>query len=182
MFQDFIKSIFAGIMIGIAGVVYLSIDIPWVGALFFSIGLIMICLSNYNLYTGKVGYIQSIKDIPTMIQYIIGNFIGVSFVAAISPVAATVLVAKKLTIPLLLVFLKSVGCGILMFLAVDNYKKYNSIIPIICCVSAFIIAGFEHSIADLFYFATVGNFNIPFIVITIIGNAIGAILSRSSVK
>ena len=38
--QDFIKSIFAGLMIGIAGIIYLIVPLTWVAAILFSIGLI----------------------------------------------------------------------------------------------------------------------------------------------
>ena len=52
-----IKSIFAGIMIGIAGTVYLRVDNNTVGAFLFSIGLLVICMYGMNLYTGKIGYV-----------------------------------------------------------------------------------------------------------------------------
>ena len=52
-----IKSIFAGIMIGIAGTVYLRVDNNIVGSFLFSIGLLVICMYGMNLYTGKIGYI-----------------------------------------------------------------------------------------------------------------------------
>ena len=179
--KDFIKSIFAGAMIGIAGSIYLSIDINWVGAIFFSIGLIIICLMEYNLYTGKVGYIKSYKNIPTMLKYILGNFIGVFLVSLTLTINSSTLVESKLQIPYWLLLLKSIGCGFLMFIAVDIYKQKKNIIGIICCIPAFILAGFEHSIADLFYICCSGIFNwqiIIFIIIVIIGNAIGALLHK----
>ena len=180
--KDFIKSIFAGIMIGIAGLIYLTIPINWIGAILFSIGLIIICLMGYNLYTGKIGYIDSYKKIPLMLKYILGNFIGVFLVSLTSTIDSSTLVEAKLQIPYWLLLLKSIGCGFLMFIAVDTYKQKNSIIGIICGIPAFILAGFEHSIADLFYFCQSGMFNwqmIIFILIVIIGNAIGALLHKS---
>lgn len=179
------KAICAGGMIGIAGTIYLTIPVQWVAALFFSIGLIMICLSNYNLYTGKVGYVISITEIPKMLLIILGNFIGVWIMSLISPASAAVLVANKLTIPFGLLFYKSIGCGFLMFLAVDYYKRCHSILTIICCIPAFILVGFEHSIADMFYICTVKIFSVQiarFVAITIIGNAIGAIIARKSLQ
>ena len=180
--KDFIKSIFAGVMIGIAGSIYLSIDINWVGAIFFSIGLIIICLMEYNLYTGKVGYIKSYKDIPTMLKYILGNFIGVFLISLTTTTSSVDLVNTKLQIPYHLLLLKSIGCGLLMYVAVDEYKKHDrSLIGILCCIPAFILAGFEHSIADLFYVCCSGIFNwqiIIFIILVIIGNAIGALLHK----
>ena len=97
--QDFIKSIFAGIMIGIAGLVYLLVPLTWVAAILFSIGLIIICMMQYNLYTGKIGYIKSYKDIPIMLKYILGNFIGVLLVSFTSTIDSFALVEAKLQIP-----------------------------------------------------------------------------------
>lgn len=176
--QDFLKSVFAGIMIGIAGLVYLNVSVTWVAALLFSIGLIIICMLGYNLYTGKVGYIKSYKDLPKMGKYIIGNLLGVFLVSLTTTTSSTELMIAKLQIPYWLLFLKSMGCGFLMYIAVDIYKQKKNIIGILCCIPAFILAGFEHSIADMFYICRSGIFNkevIIFILIVIIGNAIGAL-------
>ena len=66
-----------------------------------------------------------------------------------------------------------------MYIAVDEFKTHNrSLIGIICCVPAFILTGFEHSIADLFYLCCSGIFNLKvilFILIIMIGNAVGAL-------
>ena len=73
------------------------------------------------------------------------------------------------------------GCGFLMYIAVDIYKQKQNIIGILCCIPAFIIAGFEHSIADMFYICNAHIFNMKtliFILIVIIGNAMGALLHK----
>lgn len=181
MLQDFIKSIFAGLMIGIAGLVYLNVGIAWLGAILFSVGLIVICMLGYNLYTGKIGYIKSYKDIPKMLSFILGNLIGVFLISLTTTTSSYDLVNAKLQIPQYLVLLKSIGCGFLMYIAVDIYKKHKNLIGIITCIPAFILAGFEHSIADLFYIFCSGIFNIKiiiFICIVIVGNAIGALLHK----
>ena len=69
-----IKSIFAGIMIGIAGTVYLRVDNNIVGSFLFSIGLLVICMYGMNLYTGKIGYIfiNSFNYIYELLVTIIG--------------------------------------------------------------------------------------------------------------
>ena len=51
-----IKSILAGIMIGIGGTIYLSLDNKIVGSILFAIGLFVIVVYSFNLYTGKIGY------------------------------------------------------------------------------------------------------------------------------
>ena len=76
--KDFIKSVLAGIMIGIGGTIYLSIDNKVVGASLFGIGLFMIVIYGFNLYTGKIGYLVdnfNFKYIKMLVITLIGNFI-----------------------------------------------------------------------------------------------------------
>ena len=54
---------------------------------------------GYNLYTGKIGYIDSYKKIPLMLKYILGNFIGVFLVSLTSSIDSSTLVEAKLQIP-----------------------------------------------------------------------------------
>ena len=166
--KDFIKAIFAGIMIGIVGIIYISVEPKYIGAILFSIGLIVICIRGYNLYTGKIGYITSIKDIPKMLLYILGNAIGVFLIAQCTNVNDAALVASKLALPHYLVLLKAIGCGFLMYLAVDIYKQNSRLIGIIGCIPAFILAGFEHSIADMLYIFKGGIYNLDVLIFIII--------------
>lgn len=179
--KDFIKSVFAGAMIGIAGTINVAVDGSYIGAILFSIGLCVICLQGYNLFTGKIGYINSYKQIPIYILYIIGNLLGVCLIALITNVDTSSLVESKLSLSLLDVFGKSIGCGFLMFIAVDSYKSKNTLLGTIGCVVAFILAGFEHSIADMFYFVNTHSFTLDslfFIIVVLLGNAIGSLLHK----
>lgn len=179
--NDFIKSIFAGICIGIAGTAYVKLGGGPFAACLFAVGLISIVLFNFNLYTGKIGYIQSWKEIPKILLIILGNLIGCWLVAETAGVSAESLVEAKLIMPLWEVFFKSIWCGFLMFAAVNVYKEHKSLIGIIFCIPTFILCGFEHSIADSFYFFSASQITLPiviFILITIVGNAIGANLFK----
>lgn len=179
--ENLLKSIFAGICIGIAGTAYVQLGGGPFAACLFAIGLILIVLFDFNLYTGKIGYIQSYKDIPKMLLIILGNLIGCWLVASSIDLSAESIVEAKLILPLNQVFFKSIWCGFLMFSAVDIYKKYDSITGIIFCIPTFILCGFEHSIADSFYFFAMGCYTLNvflFILITIVGNAIGANLFK----
>lgn len=98
-------------MIAIASYIYLSVG-GIVGAIMFSIGLLTILNMGFKLFTGSVGYIKSKDDIRDNIIILIGNIIGACGILAFPHAAALSLVASKLTIPLYLVFLKGVVCGI----------------------------------------------------------------------
>lgn len=95
------------------------------------------------------------------------------------------MVEAKLAMPLLSVFFKSIWCGFLMFTAVDIYKEHKSLIGIIFCIPTFILCGFEHSIADSFYFFSTGTYTLQmliFILVTVTGNAVGANLFKILLK
>ena len=180
--KNFISSIFAGIMIGIAGLIYVNLSGTWYAAILFSVGLAVICVRQYHLYTGKIGYVDKFKQIPYILLIIIGNLIGVFLVSLTSVgVPGEALVTAKLANPLWLVLFKAIGCGFLMYVAVDIYKQNQSLVGVFCCIPAFILAGFEHSIADMFFVCVSGIFNLDviiFICTVLIGNAIGSFLHK----
>lgn len=188
-----IKSIFAGIMIGIAGTVYLRVDNNIVGAFLFSIGLLVICMYGMNLYTGKIGYIliNKLNYIYELLITILGNFIGTFLVARLVLLTrfksvsdkAVDLVNLKLNDNLFSIFILAVLCGILMYIAVNNYKKINNEIGkyscIFMCVMVFILSGFEHSIANMYYISVANLLSLKsllYILIMILGNSVGSVL------
>lgn len=188
-----IKSIFAGIMIGIAGTVYLRVDNNLFGAFLFSIGLLVICMYGMNLFTGKVGYvlINKFNYIYELLITIVGNFIGTFLVARLVLLTrfksisdkAVDLVNLKLNDNLLSIFILSMLCGILMYIAVNNYKKINNEIGkyscIFMCVMVFILSGFEHSIANMYYISVANLLSFKsllYIFIMLLGNSVGSIL------
>lgn len=65
----------------------------------------------------------------------------------------------------------------MMYLAIDNYNKSKNIVFIIAPVMIFILSGFEHSIADMFYFNLAGVYSFKsftYILVMAVGNGIGA--------
>lgn len=179
-----IKSIYAGLMIGIGGIIYLSLNNPIIGAFLFSFGLLTIIIQQFNLFTGKIGFIKTKEQLFKIPIIIFGNFIGtfiMSIMAKIAnlPISADVICFNKLSNNIFNVFILAIFCGIMMYLAVDNYNKSKNIICIILPVVIFILAGFEHSIANMFYFSLAGVWNIKafcYIIIMICGNAFGALI------
>ena len=78
-----LKAIIAGMYIGIAGLVYLSLDNHIVGAFLFSFGLLVIVTRGYYLYTGKIGYLLPYSKgyLLTILKTLLGNIIGIAAVA-----------------------------------------------------------------------------------------------------
>lgn len=163
-----IKSILAGIMIGIGGTIYLSLDNKIVGSILFAIGLFIIVVYSFNLYTGKIGYLINNfnkKYIRELIITLIGNFIGTFFVGFILKYTriynmisekAKTLADIKLNDTLISILILSFFCGILMYLAVNTYKEVKDIgkyLAVFLGVIVFILCGFEHCIANMYYFS-----------------------------
>ena len=188
-----IKGIYAGIMIGIGGTVYLSVENPVIGSFLFSIGLLMICMYGMNLYTGKIGYIliNKINYVYELLLSLLGNFIGTFFVARmilltrVSSIGQRALSMSnvKLNDNLLSIFVLSIFCGMLMYIAVNNYKKSNNeigkYIGIFMCVMVFILCGFEHCVANMYYFSVACAWTwktLLYLLVMIAGNSVGSII------
>ena len=185
----FLRAILAGIAIGLGGCIFMGMvtsEYKWVGAILFSIGLFTVFTFRLDLYTGKVGYAVENKPsyLVDLVVIILGNFVGALIIGQMIPMpeaAEVLIVDAKLggDIDWWRVFCKCVFCGMLMFIAADYYKTQKKYLATFVCVPVFILAGFEHSIADMFYFCASGTFTLDaflFILVVIVGNAVGGIL------
>lgn len=176
------KAVYAGFMIAIGGMIYLSLENKIIGALLFSFGLLTIVVQGFYLYTGKVGFVTKIKELMYMGIIILGNYIGTLLAAGIARAASmgidsTKLVQVKLGKDPCRVFLLSVFCGVLMYLAIDSYKKANHFLFVIAPVMIFILCGFEHSVANMFYFNLACSFDLKtfgYLGLMLAGNGVGA--------
>ena len=187
----FIKGIYAGIMIGVGGTVFLSVSDSVMGSFLFSIGLLMICMYGMNLYTGKIGYIliNKFEYVYELLLSLLGNFVGTFLVGRLmlltrfSNISARALTMSnaKLGDNLLSIFVLAMFCGVLMYIAVNNYKKaQNEIgkyIGIFMCVMVFILCGFEHCVANMYYFTVASAWSLKtflYLLIMILGNSVGS--------
>lgn len=190
------NGILAGIMIGVGGCVSLSSDNKYIGALLFSLGLFAIIQFGFGLFTGKVGYIplRKPKYLLECLYTLIGNAIGTFFDAfllsqtriypAISEKAAGI-VETKINDTYLSMFVMAIFCGLLMFLAVDNARisravqGHSEIVAgTLLCIVVFIICGFNHCIADMFYLFLTKRIDdgLVYLVFVILGNIVGGML------
>lgn len=179
----FVKSILAGLAVSLGGYVFLSCENKYVGSVLFSVGLLTVVYLGLNLYTGRIGYIfsQNCEERIDTLFSLPGNVLGCLCAGLLKPPVGQVesLVASKLTKPLSGVLIDGILCGILIFICVDIFKRKQNPIAILFCVPAFIICGFEHSVANAFYIANARAFSLEslwFLLVVAAGNAVGGVL------
>ncbi|MBR0541555.1 MAG: formate/nitrite transporter family protein [Clostridia bacterium] len=184
-----LSGISAGILISIGGSVFLACDNKYVGAVMFSVALLCICLKGYSLYTGKIGFIPEKHDkeaFSVLLLGLLGNLIGTVVcgyairyaLPALGDTAEKICTLKlEQAIPQTLI--RGIFCGVLMYLAVSIFRDKQKVIGILFCIPVFILAGFEHSVADMFYFAASGIVSLEafvFLMTVVLGNTIGGML------
>lgn len=187
--RDLLSGISAGLVIALGGSVFLACENRYVGAVLFSVALLCICFKGYALFTGKVGYIpvaHGKAEWQLLLLGLLGNLIGtfISGVAvryAIPAIGETALTTctAKLSQTAMSTLIRGIFCGLLMYLAVSTYRDNKTPLGIMFCIPVFILSGFEHSIADMFYFAASGIVSAKacgFLWLVIIGNSIGGML------
>lgn len=199
-FLDLLKGILAGVMIAIGGTVYLMAKSKELGAILFAIGLFIIVVNGLNLFTGKIGYIINYSNsyLKEVMLTLLGNFIGTLLtgvillntrISAILNLKAEKLVEAKLNDNIISIFILAVFCGILMYLAVNGYKTIKDplgkYLAVFLGVTVFILSGFEHCVANMYYFTVAKAWSLhslAFMLIMILGNAVGAVLFSFSEK
>lgn len=186
MIDKYLKMYLAGVCIGIGGFIYLSVQNPLIGAIFFSFGLLTIMEQKYILYTGKIGkFVNSYylfdrcmwRSVVIYLLILVFNFLGAGTVGLIThflnnSISPDFMV--RVNNGLGHTFIASIMCGILMYLAVTTTNK----ILTSAAVAIFILCGFEHCIADFYYWSINPVFNTDvlwFFVVCVLGNSVGAI-------
>ena len=200
----FLDAIFAGIFIGIAGTVYLCSANPVMGAFLFGFGLLTIVCFQLKLFTGAVGYlVEQGKNFHNYLLDLLliwlGNLAGCAAVGYAVRATRTLnviqnkvenIVAVKTADSPASLFILAIFCGLLMFTAVDAFK--NEKLPGVCrpvmvflCVMVFILSGFEHCIANMYYFSAADLWNTQTLLLTLLmtlGNSIGGNAFAALVK
>lgn len=179
------SSIVAGGLIAIGAAVNLQVG-GIMGAILFGFGLLMILMQGLDLFTGKVGYaLDGGIGWRKLAIMLLGNAYGVIMTAcalSLTPLgvalvpAATAIIASRVSAGLLANTIFGIGCGICVYLAVDNWASTHDWMGVILPVSVFIICGFGHCIADMFY-AVLGNAGLEgwlTVLATGIGNVLGS--------
>ena len=194
MFKRFIAEILNGFLailsVGIGCIVFLSCDNVYVGAILFSVALLTVCIMKFSLFTGKIGYIVENFNKEHMllcVACLIGNVLGSLLLGTIAKLgmphlelSASALAATKLTQTPVQTIIRAFLCGVIIHIAVHMYNHKDSLAGIILGIPTFILSGFEHSIADMFYLVLASSFSLEstlFIFFVIIGNSLGGIIT-----
>lgn len=150
------------------------------GGLAFSLGLILVVVAGAELFTGNNLLVMAwagrrISGAELLRNWVIaylGNFVGAFGLALLvvlsrqgmmngSSVAAqaTAIATAKASLPFAEAFFKGVLCNVLVCLAVwlamAGRSVTDKILAMVFPISAFVAAGFEHSVANM-YFLSVG--------------------------
>ena len=197
----YIQSFLSGLLIAAGDTVYVLNDNKILGAFLFSMGLLSIIIKGYPLYTGRIGYIKGLSDLYNlktgMLPIIVFNFIGIAVGCTLMNMtrldlsAVDAMVATKVNQTWYSALILSWGCGAMMYLAVNGWRKTEKPIMVVLPIMFFIMCGFEHCIANFGYFwmwiaregfdcALTRMVELPMgfcvnLLIMIVGNALGSL-------
>lgn len=181
-----LKSLLAGCFIAFGCISFLAAKNNILGSFLFSLGLISVILQKGALYTGRIGYLDSIGKVPEMLFILCSNLLAIWVVcflfARYSGITLDVsaIIEQKNSELWHESLLRSIGCGAMMFIAVEGYARSHSksLLTVVLPVMTFILCGFDHCIANYGYFAManiVFDWHLP---LWILGNAIGSLIIR----
>lgn len=193
-FKVFVSGVLAGVCIAIGGTVFLSLDNKVVGALFFTAGLFTICTFGLHLFTGKVCYVfEKGKSYALDLPFVwLGNLAGTWGVAqierctriggALAEKAGGICEVKLGDSPVSILVL-AVFCNMLIYIAVEGFNKNShelgKYLALFFGVAVFILCGFEHCVANMYYFSVAGMWSgktLLYLLVMTLGNAIGGVL------
>lgn len=152
-FDIFIRSILAGICIGLGGAIFIKLG-GVIGACMFAFGLLTVVHFKLPLYTGTAGFIElnKFKEYEKMVIILFGNILGCILLSYmnIKGIDGSDIIQSRLDTSYLQCLLNAIGCGLIMTLIVQGGRDKNLLL-ILFGIPLFILLGFYHSIADAFY-------------------------------
>ena len=188
----FLSTVLAGDSIALGGTVFLSVENTVIGSLFFTIGLFVVYTRGLHLFMRKVCYLfdtdaSYAKALPVIW---LGNLVGTVLVAAAEQLTrlaalderARAICELKLSEPLLGAFLLAVFCNVMIYIAVEGYRsvphELGKYLALFFGVSVFILCGFEHCVANMYYFTMGGAWSgraVLYLLVMTVGNAAGGV-------
>ena len=171
------RAALASLLIGLGDYILLKIGAP-LGAFLFAFGLYGVCMLGANLFTGKCGFVIADKKwlelgAILLVNLAAGWAIGWLFSVAdptLIEAAREKIVKWDFSVDF---FVRSIFCGAIMYLAVKCFKL-GSVWGIFFGVPLFILAGFQHSIANVIT-SGVGLYFDWTILLCAAGNFVGSV-------
>ena len=193
MKKIFLSAILAGMVIGFGGTVFLSVENTVIGSLFFTIGLFVVCTRGLHLFTGKVCYLfdNDAAYAKTLPVIWFGNLAGTAIIAALEQFTrlasldarAQAICALKLPEPLFGAFILAIFCNVMIYIGVEGYRsnphELGKYLALFFGVCVFILCGFEHCVANMYYFTMGGAWSgrvILYLLVMTLGNAVGGVI------
>ncbi len=189
--RKFYSAVMAGVMTGLGGAAFLGTEIREVGSFLFSIGMFASLVMGLPLFIGRCA--PAILDTPrkhrTLPLMLLGNLVGAILCGLVYGLAVTSrapdLLSARMTQSFFSTLARGMFCGMIIYAGAYSWNHMQTSKPAgtLLAVTAFIVAYFENSIADAFYFAAAfaqtGQFVtrvLPFMAAAILGNTIGPVL------
>jgi len=148
-----------------------------IGGLTFSLGLILVIVAGAELFTGNnlqamawaEGKLTTSELLKNWLIICLANFIGASSLAVLVFLSGhtemnggrvaeqyVVIATAKGSLPFWSAFFKGMLCNVLVCMAVwmalAGRSVIDKVVAIVFPISAFVAAGFEHSIANMYFF------------------------------
>lgn len=194
-----VNAVMSGVFISIAGTAFLSVKNPWFGSFLFGLGLLTILCFNFKLYTGAIGYLAAKKKadfcpyLPVLGVIWTGNLLGCLICGNLlrmtrfsEPIyeRALLLSEAKVGDGAISILILAFFCGLLMYTAVEVFaqKQIDGFVRgciVFLCVMVFILCGFEHCVANMYYFSLANAWSVQTIVwllLMTLGNSLGGML------
>ena len=181
----FIRSILAGICIGLGGAIFVKLG-GFIGSFMFAFGLLSVVHFKLPLYTGTAGFIELNKweEYKKMTSILLGNILGCFLLAQLldhSQYIGDSIIQSRINSGYIRCLLNGIWCGFVMTIIVQGGRDKNLLL-ILFGIPLFILLGFYHSIADAFYASissleTSKNYLLYYIII-VLGNFIGCNIPR----
>lgn len=186
-----ISAMMAGAMTGFGGAAFLGAEHREIGALLFSIGMFASLVLGYPLFIGRCagmicGKPRKLKELPCLL---FGNLLGAAICGLVYGLAvaskAPALQAARLEQTFFSTLARGVFCGMIIYFGAQSWQTMETSKPagVLLAVAAFVVSGFENSVADAFYFSAAysqtGVFEpktLSFMLAAVIGNIFGPIV------
>ena len=161
--------------------------------LFRSIGLFVVCTRGLHLFTGKVCYVfdNDMAYAKTLPVIWLGNLAGTSLIALAEKCTRLVSLSAraqgicelKLSEPLFGAFILAVFCNVMIYIGVESYRsnphELGKYLALFFGVCVFILCGFEHCVANMYYFTMGGAWSgraVLYLLVMTVGNAAGGVI------